>query len=317
MTSAISIAGLKKNFAGVQALDGIDLEVSAGSLYGIIGADGAGKTTLMRIISTLIRPDSGNISVLSHDTKRSLKKIRTSIGYMPQKFSLYEDLSVRENMLFFADIFGVRSRERTERITRLLSFSRLGSFQNRRAQNLSGGMKQKLALSCALIHTPQLLILDEPTTGVDPVSRTEFWEILGDLRRQGMTIVVSTPYMEEAEYCSELTLLHKGKVLLRGTPDQLCNAYPLKLYRISSDTGSLTYSSKEKRPDGISLIYPSGGDLHVASSLKDESTDAVLKRIRTVVEKADRASPIDPRMEDIIFYYLSEHNPGIGSDKSV
>jgi ABC-type multidrug transport system ATPase subunit len=227
MQNAVEIIGLKKSHGPVQALRGIDLNVRQGSIFGIIGADGAGKSTLLQILATLIKPDSGTVRMLETDIFASPGAVRTRLGYMPQKFSHYEDLSVRENMRFFADIFGLNRKEYGERIDRLLRFSRLAAFEDRRAGKLSGGMKQKLALSCALIHKPELLLLDEPTTGVDPLSRKEFWSILRELNNDGITILVSTPYMEESEYCDELILMHEGRILLKGAPTALLTEYRL------------------------------------------------------------------------------------------
>jgi ABC-type multidrug transport system ATPase subunit len=263
MSAAIEVTDLRKQFADVKALRGITFSVQKGVLYGIIGADGAGKTTLMRICTTLINADSGKASFFDKDVSKDIQYIRSRIGYMPQRFSLYQDLSVKENLLFFADIYGVKQKERKERLDRLLSFSRLGPFQKRRAAHLSGGMKQKLALCCALIHTPEVLILDEPTTGVDPVSRNEFWEILRDLRQQGITIIVSTPYMEEASLCDELLVLHKGEILLNGTPSHLLNSYPHSIFRIGNSKGSTSFKSPPELPKGILLMYPSAGMMHV------------------------------------------------------
>jgi ABC-2 type transport system ATP-binding protein len=225
MQYAVETSSLNKNYGAVPALLGLDLRVKPGLLFGIIGADGAGKSTLLQILSTLLLPDSGKAAVLGTDIMADPASIRSRIGYMPQKFSHYEDLTVRENMRFFADIFGLRKDEYAQHISRLLQFSRLAPFENRRAGQLSGGMKQKLALSCALIHKPELLILDEPTTGVDPVSRKEFWTILRELNAEGITILVSTPYLEESEYCHDLILMHEGRILLQGAPATLLSEY--------------------------------------------------------------------------------------------
>jgi ABC-2 type transport system ATP-binding protein len=190
-------------------------------MFGLIGPDGAGKTTLMRILVSLIDPDEGEAWVLGIPLRSGSARVREAIGYMPQHFSLYADLTVAENIRFFADLFGVSKAARIARTEELLEFSRLGPFVKRRAGALSGGMKQKLALSCALIHTPRVLVLDEPTTGVDPVSRRDFWEMLERLRAQGVTIVVSTPYMNEASLCWHMVFIHKGKILASGSVDEI------------------------------------------------------------------------------------------------
>jgi len=309
MADAVTVRDLHKNFAGEHALAGVSFNVGEGCLFGLIGADGAGKTTLLRILTTLGEFDKGSVSVLGKDAVKNFKALRLILGYMPQKFSLYQDLSVRENILFFADIFGVGPAQRQERMSRLLSFSRLSNFQNRRARDLSGGMKQKLALSCALIHTPQILVLDEPTTGVDPVSRREFWNILFDLKKQGTTIIVSTPYMDEAQQCDDLLFLHKGKIIRQGTPEALLADYPQALYSVEGKQEQmLSYPGTGKIPEGITLIYPSEGTLHIAPSVQQSSKSDVLSAIKTVLPEAAMIKKIQPKIEDLFVYLLSKSN---------
>jgi ABC-2 type transport system ATP-binding protein len=218
---AIRVEGLKKSYGETVALSGVSFSAARGEMFGLIGPDGAGKTTLMRILTSLVDPDEGEAWVLGLSLRCEAARVREIIGYMPQHFSLYPDLSVGENLRFFADLFGVPRKERIARTEELLEFSRLGPFVKRRAGALSGGMKQKLALSCALIHTPQLLVLDEPTTGVDPVSRREFWETLERLRARGVTILVSTPYMNEAALCQQIAFIHRGRVLAAGSVGEI------------------------------------------------------------------------------------------------
>jgi ABC-2 type transport system ATP-binding protein len=302
----IETENLCKKFGAITALENVSFAVPEGSLFGLIGADGAGKTTLLRILVTLIAPDKGSAFVLGADTVKGMRTIRRGIGYMPQRFSLYQDLSVRENLLFFADVFGIPPSERGERMEKLLSFSRLTEFQGRRAAHLSGGMKQKLALSCALIHTPRLLILDEPTTGVDPVSRREFWDILFELRRQGITILISTPYMDEAALCDSLLLLHKGEVLKQGTPASLLSDYPHLLYRITGRDGSLTVSHTAPLPCGVALMYPVAGALHAAVIDRSLAPDALLAEIQKIAPAADAILAAHPGIEDLLFALLDE-----------
>jgi ABC-2 type transport system ATP-binding protein len=302
---AVQATELRKKFGTVEALRGVSLDVPEGALFGLIGADGAGKTTLLRILVTLINQDSGSATVLGADTAKDLRAIRSGIGYMPQRFSLYQDLSVRENLLFFADVFGISPAERGKRMEKLLAFSRLAPFQGRRAAHLSGGMKQKLALACALIHTPRLLILDEPTTGVDPVSRKEFWEILFELKRQGMTVLVSTPYMDEASLCDSLVLLHKGEVLRQGTPASLLENYPYRLYRVTGRTGSLSVSPKTPLPSGAVLMYPAAGALHIAAAVSSADADALLDEVKKASPDADAIAAARPGIEDLLFALLS------------
>ena len=235
------------------------------------------------------------------DTARDFRAIRAQIGYMPQKFSLYQDLSVRENMQFFADLFGVPPAERDERMARLLDFSRLAPFVNRRARNLSGGMKQKLALSCTLIHTPRVLFLDEPTTGVDPVSRREFWTILAELRSQGITIVVSTPYMDEAHLCDELLFLHKGQIVRQGKPETLLATYPHPLYKVSSASTLLTVAQNAPLPSGVALMYPEGGAIHVAVAGVERSPGEVLSVAKPLLSDRKKRRGYNQRSKIYLF----------------
>ncbi len=205
----------------VQAVRGIDLDIAPGEIYGLIGPDGAGKTTTIRMLAGVMKPTAGIARVSGFDTTREAEQLRSQVGYMAQRFSLYGDLSVRENIEFYADIFGVRGAEREPRIQRLLRFARLEEFQQRDAGVLSGGMKKKLGLACALIHSPRILFLDEPTNGVDPISRREFWDILSDLHIQGVTIFISTAYMDEAERCSRVGLMYQGEIIRQGSPAEL------------------------------------------------------------------------------------------------
>jgi ABC-2 type transport system ATP-binding protein len=218
----------------------VSLEVRQGELFGLIGPDGAGKTTLMRMICTLLEPDAGQVVVLGREAGQGRAAIRARLGYMPQRFSLYADLSVEQNLRFFADLFQVPAAEQGPRLERLYGFSRLEPFKKRKAGALSGGMKQKLALSCALIHTPELLVLDEPTFGVDPLSRQEFWEILGALHQEGVSILVSTAYMDEADLCQRVALMHQGRIAAMGSPEEVRAAFPYPLYRVNgSDLSAL------------------------------------------------------------------------------
>lgn len=232
VTSVIETRALTRRFGKVTAVDGLNLAIGRGEVFGLIGPDGAGKTTTIRLLAAVMLPTSGEACVLGFDTRRAAERIRGGIGYMPQRFSLYGDLTVAENLAFFADVFGVRGAERRARIERLLAFSRLTEFTKRRAAALSGGMQKKLALACTLIHAPQIILLDEPTTGVDPISRREFWDILADLHVAGVTIVVSTPYMDEAERCSRVGLMYEGRLVECDTPEALRCLAPGELIAI-------------------------------------------------------------------------------------
>lgn len=305
MNFSLEVKDLYKSYADQKALDGISFAVPPGCLFGLIGADGAGKSTLMRVLTTLINADKGSALVLGMDVQKEYKKIRTHIGYMPQKFSLYPDLSVSENLIFFADIFDVPRTERDSRMQRLLSFARLEPFRERRAANLSGGMKQKLALCCCLIHTPQVLFLDEPTTGVDPVSRKEFWEILRGLRAQGISILFSTPYMDEAGKCDDLLLLDHGRIIAAGTPAALVSSFPYLLFRVESTAGSLAWPRGNALPPGVASIYPSSGALHATCSDTTMDENKVLSAMRQSVPAASTAARIEPGIEDAFIYHLS------------
>jgi ABC-2 type transport system ATP-binding protein len=219
---AIETSDLSRSFGAVRAVEGLDLRAPAGQIYGLIGPDGAGKTTTLRMLCGALLPDRGHARIGGVDVVENPEEVRRHIGYMPQRFSLYGDLTVRENLRFFADIYCVAPGERAALMERLLQFSRLGPFQSRRADALSGGMKQKLALACTLIHRPRVLLLDEPTTGVDPVSRREFWEILrGAVNQEGISVLVSTPYMDEADRCHTVGFMRAGSLMASGTPREL------------------------------------------------------------------------------------------------
>jgi len=221
VTYAVHTTGLRKEFDGITAVESLDLAIARGEIFGLVGPDGAGKTTTMRMLCGIMEPSAGAATVAGFDVRTQPEEVKRRIGYMSQRFSLYGDLTVAENLAFFADIYHVPRRERAQRQQELLEFARLTPFIKRLAQNLSGGMRQKLALACTLMHTPEILFLDEPTTGVDPVSRRDFWRILYSLLGQGVTLVVSTPYMDEAERCNRVALMDKGRIIQSDAPDNL------------------------------------------------------------------------------------------------
>ena len=242
---ALSTAGLGRAFGPVQAVTGVTLSVDRGEMFGLVGPDGGGKSTLIRLLCGILTPSAGQGTVLGRDLVREPEAIKARIGYLSQAFTLYGDLTVDENIEFFADIHGVRGfRSRRDE---LLDFTRLTPFRARRAEALSGGMKKKLALACTLIHTPQMILLDEPSTGVDPVSRGEFWNILSDLLAQGVTIFMTTPYLDEAERCHRLGLMHRGRIIRTGTPDALRAALPGQVYRLDSPNLTAAYRALRQR----------------------------------------------------------------------
>jgi ABC-2 type transport system ATP-binding protein len=232
---AVVVRNLSKVYGKekIQAVDNVSFSVSKGELFGLIGPDGAGKTSIFRMLTTLLLPDAGSAIVDGFDIVKDYKKIRNTVGYMPGKFSLYQDLTIEENLNFFATVFGTSIEENYHLIKDI--YVQIERFKDRRAGKLSGGMKQKLALCCALIHKPSVLFLDEPTTGVDPVSRKEFWEMLKRLKAEGITIVVSTPYMDEATLCDRIALIQTGKILSIDTPSKIVESYPDKLYALKAD----------------------------------------------------------------------------------
>lgn len=270
--SAIEITNFSKSFGETRAVKSVSLSVKPGELFGLIGPDGAGKTTLMRAICTLLLPDDGQIQVRGMNTREAIADIRAILGYMPQRFSLYQDLSVEQNLRFFADLFNVPADERASRMERLYQFSRLGNFNKRLAGQLSGGMKQKLALSCALIHTPEILVLDEPTFGVDPVSRKEFWEILHEIRKEGTTILVSTAYMDEADQCERVALMFNGEFAAIGSPKSLKSNYRYPLYRLDGkNLRELRAFFEEKTTVYATQMF--GDALHVSFSENPADAD--------------------------------------------
>ncbi|MBN1577988.1 MAG: ABC transporter ATP-binding protein [Chitinispirillaceae bacterium] len=303
MSAVIAVEKLRKRYEATCAVNDLSFTMEKSCLFGLVGADGAGKSTLLRMLTTLIPPDAGDAVILGGSIRTDLKFIRSHIGFMPQHFSLYGDMSVAENLHFFADIFGVTGAERRQRVKKLLAFSHLAPFIHRPAAKLSGGMKQKLALCCALIHTPQVLLLDEPTTGVDPVSRREFWEILAGLRNEGIAVLIATPYMDEATWCDDLIFMHQGNILSRGAPAALIDAFPAAIFRVtgSKEDEMLYCPASVTLPEGIESIYASGGALHVVCDKRAADPSLLLERVGKIVPGAGRIEPCTPGMEDLFF----------------
>jgi len=271
MPITINAEKITKKYSGQKtkiALDSIDLQVESGHLFGLVGSDGAGKTTLLRILSTVMPQTSGQASIAGYDTHKDAEEIRKIIGYMPQEFSQYGDLSVDENLTFFAQIQRVPKAKINVRIDQILEFTHLTPFRDRPAGKLSGGMKKKLALGCAMIHSPQVLILDEPSTGVDPVSRGEFWTILSSVVKDGVTVLVSTPYMDEAQRCHEVGMLHEGKLLTVGTPEQITASLPFETIEVKAKPRKQMREVVSRTP-GVLSWHPVGDRLRINTSTDD------------------------------------------------
>jgi ABC-type multidrug transport system ATPase subunit len=297
----ISINNLTHQYGAVTALKNLNLKIPDGSLFGVIGPDGSGKTTLFRILATLIVPTEGNISVGEVDVVEGMRALRKQIGYMPGRFSLYPDLTVEENLQFFASIFGTSLTEHRSLIDAV--YSQIEPFKSRKAGALSGGMKQKLALSCALIHRPELLILDEPTTGVDAVSRREFWDLLDLIQKEGITTVVSTPYMDEAMRCGEVALLFAGKLIANDAPENLIKKADLHLWAVESDE-KFSFLQEVRKHESVNWAFSFGEQIHVAVDKTLTENDA-RKIFDQQIDKNFSAKHIEPGIEDL-FIDLTE-----------
>ena len=305
MTSVIvnhisKVYGTKK--AHVEALREISFEVAKGELFGIIGPDGAGKTSLFRILTTLLLPDGGSATVDGLDIVKDFKEIRKHVGYMPGRFSLYQDLTVAENLEFFATIFNTSVKENYDLIKDI--YTQIQPFSDRRAGKLSGGMKQKLALSCALIHRPTVLFLDEPTTGVDAVSRKEFWEMLKKLNEQGITILVSTPYMDEAALCDRVALIQSGKILSVNTPQAITGEFGKPLWAVRSTTMIRLLDDLRKSPD-VEEAYPFG-EYHHAIMKKDLDAEKLRSYLVSHHHEELELKKIEPGIEDCFMALMKE-----------
>ncbi|MGA2298430.1 MAG: ABC transporter ATP-binding protein [FCB group bacterium] len=299
---AIQVRNISKSYEKVSALDNISFDVGIGELFGLIGPDGAGKTTLFRIITTLLLADKGEVKIGDYDVVKDYKKIRNNIGYMAGKFSLYQDLTVEENLRFYATIFGTTINENYDLIKDI--YKQIEPFNKRPAGKLSGGMKQKLALSCALIHKPDYLILDEPTTGVDAVSRKEFWEMLKNLKAKGITIVVSTPYMDEASLCDRVALIQQGKIMSIETPENIIKQFKTDLLGIKSNN-MYQLSIDLKNYPNCKSVYPFGQYLHYTDnrlSIKENELNEYLSNLN---HNDIEINKLQPNIEDCFIELMS------------
>lgn len=302
MKNAVETQGLTKSYGKLVALDHVSLSVPEGSLFGLIGPDGAGKTTLYQILTTLLSPDGGNAIVAGLDVAKDYRRLRAEIGYMPERFSLYPDLTVMENLRFFAALFGVDIKDSLDLIAPI--FDQLKEFPNRMAKALSGGMKQKLALSCALIHRPRVLLLDEPTTGVDAVSRSEFWKMLGRLKDMGITVLVSTSYMDEAERCEYVALMNRGKILDVNTPKKLMEGLGRNLYNASAKEMYPLLEALRSMPD-VEDCYTFGATLHVVAT-EAFRPEVAVNRLRQEGLTDIRVYPAKGNIEDLFIKLAKE-----------
>jgi ABC-2 type transport system ATP-binding protein len=300
---AIRAEKLSKYFAELRAVDELTLEVGEGEIFGLVGPDGAGKTTTMRLLTAIMDPTGGEAWIMGKHVVREAEAIKSDISYMSQRFGLYPDLTVSENLDFYADLFGVPGRGREEKIARLLAFSNLTPFRQRLAGNLSGGMKQKLGLACALIHTPRVLFLDEPTNGVDPVSRRDFWRILYQLLREKVTIFVSTAYLDEAERCTRIALMHKGKLLACGTPPEvkkLLRGSILEI-RVAQPRVAASVLREHLHQDSVGLF---GDRIHVLSREPERTVAEAERALGAAGLKLETMRAIEPSLEDVFVSVL-------------
>jgi ABC-2 type transport system ATP-binding protein len=298
---------LTRTFDNVRAVDNLSLSVAEGEIFGLVGPDGAGKTTIMRLLTAILEPTSGDAWVAGYHIRKDAEAVKEVIGYMSQRFGLYQDLTVSENIAFYSDIYGVPRKGREEKVDRLLTFSNLHPFKKRLVGNLSGGMKQKLGLVCALIHTPKVLFLDEPTNGVDPVSRRDFWRILYQLLREKVTIFVSTAYLDEAERCSRVGLIHKGKLFAVGTPDdvkQLARGTILEIR--SSEPRRATSLLREQMPAGAVGLF--GDRVHVVTQDPDRTSALSRETLKRAGLTVSGIRPVEPTLEDVFVSLLSNNS---------
>ncbi len=295
---AIKVDGLTRSFPGVRAVDGLSFDVNAGEIFGLVGPDGAGKTTTLRMLAGILPPDAGRATVAGCDVVRDPESAKHTLSYMPQRFGLYEDLTVDENIRFYADLFGVRKSERNSRSTQLLKAAGMSEFHMRMAGKLSGGMKQKLGLVCALIHRPKVLLLDEPTTGVDPVSRRDFWRILYELIAEGVAILTSTAYLDEAERCHRVALMHQGKLLFSDTPANL-------KAKLGKDVLSVTSAEPRslrtvlEHAEGISSLVLTGDGVHLVVDNAARRIPEFTARLANAHVPFDAIQQITPMIEDL------------------
>ncbi len=299
----IDVQGLVKRYGKLTAVDGLDLRVSPGSIYGLLGPDGAGKTTTLRCLVGSIGFQGGTVTVAGHDLQRETERVRALIGYMPQRFALYPDLTLDENLEFFADLYQVSRQDRAERVPRLMAFTRLAGHNQKLARQLSGGMKQKLALCTVLVHRPRVLLLDEPSTGVDPVSRHEFWDILLALKQEGVAILVTTPYMDEAEKCDRVGMMARGRLLVEGTPEELRRSFP---YRVLAVTARPLFQARQILASlpAVRTAVLHGDDVHIVVQDPEQAAGEVRAQLAQRGVDVEDVQEIAAGLEDVFVHEL-------------
>ena len=306
MKSAVSLQALSRSFGALRAVEDLTLDIDAGELFGIVGPDGAGKTTTLRMLAGILRPTSGEVRIGAVDVRRDPEAVKPHIAYMAQRFGLYEDLTVQENLDFYADVYGVPKGARNARMDRLYTFSRLGEFRDRLAGKLSGGMKQKLSLSCCLVHQPEVLLLDEPTFGVDPISRRELWLIVHEMVSDGVTVVVSTSYLDEAERCDRVAMLHEGRVLALDTPALLQQSMVGLMFDVRSDRPREARDALRSSA-GVHSATLFGDRLHVFT--KSGHADTVRNSVTAAGIGVISIREIEPSLEDVFIHRVSADTP--------
>jgi ABC-2 type transport system ATP-binding protein len=311
---AIRFDGVTKLFGAVRALDAVSFPVAHGQMFGLIGPDGAGKTTTIRLACGLLHADAGRVHVVGRDPVREHRQVTQSVGYLSQRFSLYGDLSIDENIAFFAEIHGLRGYE--PRRNRLLDLTQLRPFRDRLADRLSGGMKQKLALACTLVHEPRVILLDEPTTGVDPVSRREFWKLLSEFLEQGITILVSTPYLDEAERCARVALLHEGRLLALDTPDALRASLPGRIVEIvAADQPRVVAAARHDERVADVQTFGERTHVRVAAGADGDAVSRVAARLSAAGIEVRSLREVPPSLEDVFIARL-QHEPATPDEAS-
>jgi len=300
----ISLQALTKSFPGVRAVDGLSFKVSAGEIFGLVGPDGAGKTTTLRMLAGVLAPDAGTAVVAGFDVARNPESVKRHISYMPQRFGLYEDLTVDENIHFYADLFGVTAAEREQHAARLLTAAGMSEFRKRLAGQLSGGMKQKLGLVCALVHTPKVILLDEPTTGVDPVSRRDFWRILYSLLAEGVAILTSTAYLDEAERCHRVALMHQGRLLFCDTPQELKGRLRGAVLAVRSAEPRAVRDQLQGAP-GISSLLMTGDGVHLVVDDAARRAPELRSRLIASGTRFENIEQVAPSIEDLFVHAVT------------